>query len=189
MTAAGDPVELLDRALAQAGAVIAGVRPAEQAALPTPCSDWDVRALVNHLVQDVQQFTASAAGGSWQPAEGDRIGDDWVGAYREAADSLLEAWRRPGALDQTVRLPFGEFPASWRVGQQTADLAVHAWDLARATGQSTDLDPEVGRAALDWARENLRAEFRGDSFGPEVAVADDAPLYDRLAGFFGRDPG
>jgi uncharacterized protein (TIGR03086 family) len=92
-----------------------------------------------------------------------------------------------------VRLPFGEFPATWRVGQQIADLAVHGWDIAKATGQPTDLDPEVGRLALDWGRENLKPEFRGDeasgrSFGAEVAVADVAPLYDRLAGWFGRDP-
>ena len=92
-------------------------------------------------------------------------------------------------MEQTIRLPFGEFPATWRIGQQIADLAVHGWDIAKATGQPTDLDPEVGRFALDWGRENLKPEFRGDeasgrSFGPEVAVAGDAPLYDRLAGFF-----
>jgi uncharacterized protein (TIGR03086 family) len=185
-------VDLLARTLAQTGAIIDRVRP-EQATLPTPCAAWDVRALVNHVVHDVQQFTVTAHGGEWAPSDADVIGDDWAGAYRQAASSLLAAWRRPGALDQPVRLPFGEFPATWRVGQQIADLAVHGWDIAKATGQSTDLDPEVGQLALDWGGENLKPEFRGDeasgrSFGAEVAVADDAPLYDRLAGFFGRDP-
>jgi uncharacterized protein (TIGR03086 family) len=95
-------------------------------------------------------------------------------------------------LERPVRLPFGEVPATWHVGQQISDLAVHGWDIARATGQAADLDPEVGQLALDWGRECLTPEFRGDeasgqSFGFEVAVADDAPLYDRLAGFFGRD--
>ena len=135
-------LELLERTLAQAGAIIARVRP-EQATLPTPCASWDVRALVNHVVHDLQQFTETVHGGQWAP--------------------------------------------------QDTDLAVHGWDVAKATGQSTDLDPEVGRLALDWGRENLKPEFRGDeasgqSFGFEVAVADDAPLYDRLAAFFGRDP-
>jgi uncharacterized protein (TIGR03086 family) len=185
-------VDLLARTLAQTGAIIDRVRP-EQATLPTPCVAWDVRALVNHVVHDVQQFTVTAHGGEWAPSDADVIGDDWAGAYRQAASSLLAAWRRPGALDQPVRLPFGEFPAIWRVGQQIADLAVHGWDIAKATGQPTDLDPEVGQLALDWGGENLKPQFRGDeasgrSFGTEVAVADDAPLYDRLAGFFGRDP-
>jgi uncharacterized protein (TIGR03086 family) len=183
--------ELLERTLAQTGAIVARVRP-EQATLPTPCASWDVRALVNHVVHDLQQFTETVHGGEWAPQDTDVPGDDWGGAYREAADALLAAWRRPGALERTVRLPFGEFPGAWRLGQQITDLAVHGWDIAKATGQSTDLDPEVGRLALDWGRENLKPEFRGDeasgqSFGFEVAVADDAPVYDRLAGFFGRD--
>ena len=185
-------LDLLERTLAQTGAIIAHVRPG-QATLPTPCASWDVRALVNHVVHDVQQFTVTVHGGEWDPPATDVIGDDWEGAFREGAASLLAAWRRPGALEQTVRLPFGEFPAGWRIGQQITDLAVHGWDIAKATGQPTDLDPEVGQLALDWGRENLTPEFRGDeasgqSFGFEVAVADDAPLYDRLAAFFGRDP-
>jgi uncharacterized protein (TIGR03086 family) len=184
-------LELLARALAQTEAIVARVRP-EQATLPTPCASWDVRALLDHVVHDLRQFTATVHGGE-RPTDAGVVGDDWAGAYREGAAALLEAWRRPGALERTVRLPSGELPATWRIGQQIADLAVHGWDIAKATGQPTDLDPEVGRFALDWGRENLKPEFRGDeasgrSFGVEVAVADTAPLYDRLAGFFGRDP-
>jgi uncharacterized protein (TIGR03086 family) len=184
-------LELLDRTLAQAGAIVARVRP-EQATPPTPCASWDVRALANHVVHDVQQFTEVVAGREWAPQDTDVIGDDWAGAYRQAADGLLAAWRRPGVLERTVRLPFGEVPATWHVGQQISDLAVDGWDIAKATGQPTDLDPEVGRVALDWGRENLTPEFRGDeasgqSFGFEVPVPDDAAVYDRLAAFFGRD--
>ena len=187
-----DPIGLLARALDQAGAVIAKVR-ADQAALPTPCRAWDVRALVNHVVQDVRMFADSARGVRRLPGDEDVIGDHWTGAYQQAAEALLAAWRAPGAIDRTRRLPIGEVPASWSVLQQVADLAVHAWDVAKATGQPTDLDPETGQASLDWARQNLTPEFRGDeasgkAFGPEVPVPADAPLADRLAGFFGRDP-
>jgi uncharacterized protein (TIGR03086 family) len=122
--AATGSVDLLARTLAQTEAIIARVRP-EQATLPTPCASWDVRTLVNHVVNDVRQFTVTAHGGQWDQRDADDVGDDWAGAYREAASSLLDAWRRPGALEQTVRLPFGEFPATWCVGQQIADLAVH----------------------------------------------------------------
>jgi uncharacterized protein (TIGR03086 family) len=192
MTTQSDPIEQLSRAADQTGEIISRIRPGQET-LPTPCSEWDVRALVNHVVLDVQQFTVMASGGAWEQGDGDVVGDDWEGAYREAARSLLEAWRREGALDQTIKTPMGELPATWRVGNQIADLVVHGWDIAKATGQSSELDPELGRVALDWAKENLRPEFRGEegsgrSFGPEVPVSDDAPLHDRLAGFFGRNP-
>jgi uncharacterized protein (TIGR03086 family) len=188
-----NPIDMLSRALEQTGQIISRIRP-NQAGLPTPCRSWDVRVLVNHVVHDLKHFTASASGGRRDQQDGDLIGDDWSGAYREAADALLAAWRAGGALDRLVDLPFGQVPATWLLGQHLADVVVHGWDLARATGQSTDLDPELGQQALDWGRENLRPEYRGDeesgkSFGVEVPVQDDAPLHDRLAGVFGRDPG
>ena len=192
MNGANAPIARLSRALDQTGVLIARVQP-EQASLPTPCRAWDVRALVNHVVHDVRQFTARVSGAQWEQHDTDLIGDDWIGEYRTAAGALLAAWRREGALDGMVQLPFGEVPATWLVNQQIADLAVHGWDIARATGQSTDFDPELGHVALEWARENLRPQFRGAegsgrAFGPEVPVPESASLYDRLAAFFGRDP-
>ena len=142
----------------------------------------------------MQGFTASANGGRFEKRDGDVIGEDWIGSYREAADALLTAWRREGALDRTLHLPMGDVPATWSLGQQIADLVVHGWDIAKATGGSTDLDPELALASLEWGRQNLQPKYRGDEasgnvFGPEVTVASDAPVYDRLAAFFGRDPG
>ena len=183
-----DPVDQLSRAVDQTGAIISRIR-TDQATLPTPCGSWDVRALVDHVVQDVRQFTDRASRSDSEQREANAIGDDWTGAYREAADSLLKAWRRDGALEGTVELPFGKLPVTWFVDLQTADLLVHGWDLAKATGQSIELDPELGQSALEWGRENLRPELRGDRFGPEVPVPEEAPLHDRLAGLFGRDPG
>jgi uncharacterized protein (TIGR03086 family) len=185
MTAA-DPFRLLARAIDQSVALVSRVRP-EQAALPTPCSGWDVRALVNHTVYDVHTFTASVKGEERGSADADLIGHDWSAAYQAACAALLAAWQSRGA-EGTLKMRLGEFPATWLVGQHIADLAVHGWDIATATSQSTDLDPEVGREALAWARENLKPQFRGAAFGPEVEVPENAPVYDRLAGFFGRDP-
>ncbi|MGH2387547.1 MAG: TIGR03086 family metal-binding protein, partial [Chloroflexota bacterium] len=66
------------------------------------------------------------------------------------------------------------------------------WAIARATGQPTDLDPELGHLAFEWGKQNLKPEYRGEDqskgIGLEVPVPDDAPIYDRLAGFFGRQP-
>ena len=192
MAVGRDPIALLARALGQVGAILSRVRP-EQASLPTPCSPWDVRALVDHVVQDVQRFTVVTSGRASEQHDRGVIGDDWDAAYRQAARSLLAAWLREDELEQRVQLPFGEFPVSWRLGQQIAYLAMHSWDIAKSTGQSTDLDPEVGELALEWARENLKAQFRdeggsGCAFSAEVLVDNDASLYDRLAGFMGRNP-
>ncbi|WP_449061886.1 TIGR03086 family metal-binding protein [Planomonospora algeriensis] len=186
-------VALLSRALEQTGAVIAGIRP-EQAALPTPCRSWDLRALVGHVVDELHQFALVAAGERRRALDGDLLGDDWTGAYRTAADALLTAWRQPGALERTHRYPGGEVPATAAVGQNITELAAHTWDIAKATGRSTDdLDPEVARFALEWDQAHDDPRFRGDEadgfqVAPQVPVTDDAPPYDRLAAFGGRDP-
>jgi uncharacterized protein (TIGR03086 family) len=192
MAVGRDPIALLARALGQVGAILSRVRP-EQASLPTPCSAWDVRALVDHVIRDVQRFTVVTSGRASEQHDRCVIGDDWDAAYRQAARSLLAAWLREDELDQRVQFPFGEFPVGWRLGQQIAYLAMHSWDIAKATGQSTNLDPEVGELALEWARENLKPQFRGEegsgcAFSAEVLVDNDASLYDRLAGFMGRNP-
>lgn len=188
-----DPLMRLFYALEQTSAVIEGIRP-EQATLPTPCRSWDVRALVEHVIDDLRQFTIAASGGrpDWA-ASAPSVGGDWGSAFRHGTHVLLAAWRERGDISGTVQLPIGEVPVSFVVNQQIAEFVVHSWDLVRATGQAVDLDPGISAAALDWARTALRPEFRGDedsgkSFGPEVAVPADAPVHDRLAAYFGRQP-
>ncbi|MGI9149339.1 MAG: TIGR03086 family metal-binding protein [Chloroflexota bacterium] len=186
MPATDDPLRLLARAIEQCGSIVARVRHA-QAGLSTPCSEFDVRALVNHTVYDVQLFTAMLKGQELGSPDADLIEDDWAAAYQTASGALMAAWQHRGTAG-TLNTRIGEFPATWAVHQHTADLAVHAWDIATATGQPTLLDPEVGRDALAWARENLKPQYRGRAFGPEVEVPENAPVYERLAGVFGRNP-
>ena len=191
MTSDADTIALLERALDQTAGLIAATD-ASQAGLATPCAGWDVRALVSHLVgQDLRNFLVSARGESadWQ-APADEIGDDWAAVFRDRAESLRAAWRAAD-LDRLVAGPGGEAPLRFRADQQITELAVHDWDLAKATGQPTRLDPALAEHALRWSRQMLRPEFRGPdkAFGLEVPVPEDAPAYDRLAGWFGRDPG
>lgn len=191
---ATEPLALLDRALDQTERVIAGIRP-DQAHLPTPCSSWDVRALVGHLVDVLGTFAARARGESpGMPASAADPGDDWPGAFRARADELLAAWQAAGDLDRKVDLGIGELPLRFVIDQQVTECAAHTWDLVTATGQRADLDPEIAEHALDWARGALQPAFRGTeaegkAFGPEVQVPADAPAYDRLAAFFGRQAG
>jgi uncharacterized protein (TIGR03086 family) len=180
-------IDFLQRADSQLRQIISRVSPA-QGSLPTPCSDFNLRALVNHIAYDLQVFTAMISGGQRGSPDVDLLGDDWLAAYSSSADTLLSAWRSRGTAG-TLTSRMGELPATWALGQQASDLVVHAWDVARAIGNTEELDPELAEAALAWGRENLKPEFRGQAFGPEIPVAQNAPAYDRLAGFFGRQPG
>ena len=191
MTSDADTVALLERALDQTAGLISAID-ADQAGLATPCAGWDVRALVSHLAgQDLRNFLVSARGetADWQ-APADELGDDWAAAFRDRAAPLRAAWRTAD-LDRLVAGPGGEAALRFRADQQITELAVHDWDLAKATGQPAGLDPALAEHGLRWGRQMLRPEFRGPdrAFGVEVAVPDDAPVYDRLAGWFGRDPG
>ena len=187
-----EPLQLLSRALDQAEALITGTAP-EQAALPTPCRSWTVSHLVEHLVNDLGNFAAAVRGEqpSWGAPTG-ALGDDWAGPFASSRRELEAAWESAD-VDALVPSMGGEAPLLSRADQQIAELAVHAWDLARATGQSEDLDPAVAEYGLRWATQNLAPQFRGPedegkAFGAEVPVPDSAPVYERLAGWFGRDP-
>lgn len=186
-----DEVGLLSRALDQAAAVISTIRP-DQAEVATPCPDWDVRALVRHVVgHDLPNFMISARGetADWHsPPE--ELSTDWAGVFGERARALLEVWRTAD-LNRMVTVPGGgEAPLRSRVDHQITELAVHSWDLVQATGAPVRLDPVLAEHALAWSRTMLRPQFRGPdkAFGDEVPVPEHAPAYDRLAGWFGRDP-
>jgi uncharacterized protein (TIGR03086 family) len=184
-------VALLERALAQAETVLAGIRPGQES-LPTPCADWNVNALVIHLAKaDLPNFKAAARGESvdWARPPGE-LGGDWLEEFRSNAQALQDIWTRAD-LDQQVPSMGGRTaPLRSRADQQIAELAMHSWDLARATGQHPDLDSEVAEHGLAWSRTMLRPEFRGPdkAFGAEFPVPSGASSYDRLAGWFGRDP-
>jgi uncharacterized protein (TIGR03086 family) len=184
---------ILGRALDQAGHLVAGSTP-EQAELPTPCRSWSVRELIAHLVRDLGNFGAVARGE--KPDYSKQLADldgDWFVAFATARHGLDQAWSSADLASSVPTMGGGTAPLVSRADQQIAECAVHAWDLAVATRQNEDLDPDVGAHGLLWAKQNLAPEHRGSeeegkAFGPEVPIADDAPVYERLAAWFGRDP-
>jgi uncharacterized protein (TIGR03086 family) len=185
-----ETLDLLERAVNQMHAIVASVR-SDQERLPTPCADWDVRALLSHVVgHSMPNLIVAASGGTpdWHAPAAD-VQTDWVEAYRTAAADLLSTWRAAD-MDRMVVSAVGAAPLRGRADQQIAELAVHGWDLAKATGQDGPLDAALAEHALTWSRGMLKPEYRGagSGFGAEVPVAPDAPSYDRLAGWFGRNP-
>jgi uncharacterized protein (TIGR03086 family) len=182
-------LELQARAAARAREVVERIRP-EQLTAPTPCSEWDVRALLNHLIGLNQTFADAAAGAPLPAPDADLAGDDPVHSFASATRAAEAALNAPGALERTYAVPWGETPGGLLAWILFADLVIHAWDLAKATGQSTSLDPALCEEVLKVGRTIMRDEYRkpGGAFGPEVAVPDDAPACDRLAAFYGRQP-
>jgi uncharacterized protein (TIGR03086 family) len=173
---AKESVDVLSRAIDQAVDVLSAI-PADQLSNPTPCGDWDVASLVAHVVAAPRNFLTMARGGQPDWSAEPSLPGDWTAEFRSGADELLDMWRGSA-----------ESASPQAVDWQTAELAVHTWDLVRATGQSRELDPDVAQRGFDFMSSALTPDNRGGVFGPAVTVADDAPIYDRLVAFAGRDP-
>lgn len=159
--------------------------------LPTPCSDWTVRELVRHVVSGNQVFADALGGdsGTTPDTVAESSADaELVSAYRQSTAVLLDAFRRPGVLEQMVTVPFGTVPAPVALHLRITELLVHGWDLARATGQQGATFPAgLAEQELSFSRAAL-ADMPADRrpFGPAQPVADDAPAIDRLAAQLGR---
>ncbi|MDN5750972.1 MAG: TIGR03086 family metal-binding protein [Pseudonocardia sp.] len=159
---------------------------------PSPLPGWDVRALVNHLVNE-ERWTSPLLGGATieevgSRFDGDLLGTEPVAALDEAAACALAAVRTEGAVEGSVHLSFGDHPAREYVLQLSADHLVHTWDLAHALGADERLDADVVDAVLDWfgSTEDLYREM--GVIGPRVEVPAGAGAQAVLLGRFGRTP-
>jgi uncharacterized protein (TIGR03086 family) len=182
--------EHLARAFALTRGILANIRP-DQLDCSTPCASWDVRAVCNHVIGNTFYFVACLdKGGFSPPPEDDFTAGDMVATYDDGIAEALAAFGAPGALDQTLAMHFGEIPASVFIEIATTDALLHGWDLACATGQSTDLDPELARRQLDISREIIFERARGADtaapFGPEQPAPPNASPIEALAAFLGR---
>jgi uncharacterized protein (TIGR03086 family) len=182
---------LLNQAVASTGKIVAGVRP-DQLRDATPCSEWNVRALLNHLIGVGEAFSHAGEGGPISPPDPRTDyfhGDGYAAAYDAATEGMLAAWHTPGALDATITLPFGDVPGSVAASINFVDVLVHGWDLARATGQHATLDSDLAEPALEISRNLVNDQLRAaGAFGPEVAASAGASTADRLVAFLGRNP-
>ena len=179
-------VEQLGRAFDAVAGLIGNIR-ADQWSAPTPCTDWTVRQVVNHLIGMNRVFVALLADQRPPPRpSADHVEDDPAGAYRGSAAALLAAFGRPGVLERTYRGPLGTATGAERLQIRLYDLLAHGWDLAQATEQPADLPEDLAEQSLAFVRTQLTEQARPGRFGPAQSVAEQAPAIERLAAFLGR---
>ncbi|MFE6449051.1 TIGR03086 family metal-binding protein [Nocardiopsis dassonvillei] len=159
-------------------------------ALPTPCADWDVHDLVNHLTTE-QLWVPLLLGGArveevGDRLDGDNLGEEPITTWEVASREARTAWLAPSSLESTVHLSFGDEPAELYLWQMTFDLTVHAWDLARALGTDERLDPDLVKEVHAWLSDQDLGP--GPMFGAPVEVGPDASPQDRLIARTGRTP-
>ncbi len=177
----------LDQAIASTRAVLTAVT-SDQLTADTPCAAWKVSDLINHIVGGQYFFEAGVLG---QPPAGevDYSAGDYVAAFDEASARCVAAFAADGAMEKMLTLPFGQMPGAAFAGLAATDTFTHGWDLAKATGQSTDLAPELAAQLLAGAKMSIQPAFRseeGTVFGPERTAPDGASNADQLAAFLGR---
>jgi len=185
----------LERSIEVARQVLAGVT-REDMDKPTPCASWNVRQLVNHLIGANYFFVAMLGGEGPGGGSVDFAAGDYRSAFDDASAASLAGFSEPGAFEKTINLPWGALPGSAFFGLATTDIFQHSWDLAKATGQSTNLDSELAAQLLEGAKAAVSDAFRGPDggpnqdqgppFGPEQAAPPGACSADQLAAFLGR---
>jgi uncharacterized protein (TIGR03086 family) len=183
-------VELLQRVVDETTRIVDHVRD-DQLGNATPCTEWSVRDVLNHITGGATMFAISAEQGKvpdeqiGQLLGGDNLGNDYKGAWGTAAKRAMGAFDGLD-LSKVVTLPFGEMPAGIALNIAIFDVATHAADLATSTGQDI-ADTDLLETALEFGRQMIGAELRDAGlFGPEQPCPADAPVTDRLFAFSGR---
>lgn len=177
--------------------LVQGVRD-DQLSAPTPCPDYTLGDLLEHVHGLALAFTLAAR--KEQPPAGDgapsgaasRLPEDWRTAIATRLEDLVTAWREDAAWDGATSVAGVTMPATDMAAVAVDEVVVHGWDIARASGQEMEVDDTslaVASAFVGAVSGPDQAAMRDGIFGPVVPVPDDAPPLDRLIGNTGRDPG
>jgi uncharacterized protein (TIGR03086 family) len=188
-----DPRPVYARATEQAAKLIGTVRP-EQLSGPTPCTEFDVRALLSHIVGGTRRIAVAGEGGDGLAvtsfAEG--VADDgWAAAYEEVRVRAVKAWESEERMRTPVRVPWGEVLGQEALSGYLMEIVTHTWDLSEALGHPLPLDPEPAERALAAARRVLPDSRPRDAATPFAArreAPEGAGAYERLAAWTGRVP-
>lgn len=190
-------IQELDRRAVEVGRAIVATIGTDQLSLPTPCTEWDLGALLAHMTVQHHGFARAVAGehtelADWHPQP---LGDDPVARYDEAADHVLASFRAPGATDGRAYLPEIRggitLPVGTAMGFHFVDYVAHGWDVAATLGVPIEFDDEVLAAALVVARQvpdDEASRQPGMSFAPRVEASEGAGSLDLVLTALGRSP-
>lgn len=183
-----DPAEEHRRIAARFTEVVEGTPP-NRWNVPTPVPEWRARDVVGHLVTWFPGFLQGGTG--IEIEQGPPAGEDPVEAWqvqRDAVQALLDDPATEGLVYRSQMM--GEIPLAQAIDRfYTADVFMHTWDLAKATGQDATLDPEKCTQLFEGMKQHEELIRNSGEYGPAVEVPEDADIQTRLLGFIGRDPG
>ncbi|MEU0373017.1 TIGR03086 family metal-binding protein [Streptomyces sp. NPDC006283] len=186
-----DPRTLYARTAAQFAGLLKTVAPGELER-STPCTEYDVRQLISHVVGVTRRFAVIGEGGDGMavPTHSDGVADEeWSAAFEESLRRATAAWADDAKLAGEYTVPWGRVPGAAAVGGYVMETLAHTWDLSRALGHPVPLDEELALAVLPLAHQALPADRRGEQV-PFAAVREapaDADAYGRLAAWLGRE--
>ena len=185
-----DLVEQFKKAVEEFDSRVEQIRD-DQWELPTPCSEWNVRDLVGHLVYENRWVKPLMDGQTIEQVgdkfEGDLLADDPVGAWRGAAAEAVESVDKEGAIQRTVHLSYGERPAEEYLLELLNDHVIHAWDLARGIYADDKLDPELVDMLYERAKPREKELKASGLFGDKVEVTEDSDTQTKLLAVMGRE--
>jgi uncharacterized protein (TIGR03086 family) len=187
-----DPRQLFTQAMDQTARQIAALHPNELNNR-TPCADYDVRALLGHVIAVLHKLIRVGTGGDARgiPDVVDGVADDcWASTFAQARAEVERVWADDTILDHMVTLPWATLPGRVVLDAYTHEFTAHSWDLAHATGRLADLEPDLAVQALEAFVTFAPPEERSDQgpFGPVLSVPNDADAYTQLAAYLGRQP-
>lgn len=178
--------EMIARAASKAADLVNDIGSLELDA-PTTCSEFDQRALANHLTGFLPYSANAARGG--EPMQGEppdfAADEEWPSTFAHLASDLAAAWQEPEAMEGDVQFGPGTMPARNAAGITLMELTIHAWDLARSTGHEFTTDEDIADAVA-----HIVSGLSGpsDFFAPPVSVPDDASSLTKALAGSGRDP-
>lgn len=181
MTKQATPIEAFESAAKRARQTVAGVRP-DQLSSPTPCTEWNVQAVLDHMAGTLNWVASSLSGTPPAKTKGS------LPSFDAGVAAISKAARAAGVLEKKIKGPMGEMPGQVFLMIGLSDTLIHGWDLAKATGQDTKLDPKNVEVVYGFMKMQAEGARACKALGPEVKVPDNASAQDRLLGLCGRKP-
>jgi uncharacterized protein (TIGR03086 family) len=179
-------------AAAEAARVVGGVR-SEQLSAATPCTDWDLRTLLNHTILWTAYSAERRARDEAVPDElmnRDFVAErGYAAGYAAQLDKAVAAWSDPAAWQRDLNVMGSPTPSADVAALLIAEMVLHGWDVAKASGQGYSCPDDVAAAVYEAVQANAELFRKYQGFADEVPVPDSAPVLDRALALSGRDPG